>query len=41
MAWICLKKNTAMGENNQRMVFMVEAEDIATPPDPDYSAVAV
>ena len=39
MAWTCLKKNIAMGENNQRMVFMVETEDIATPPDPDYSAV--
>ena len=39
MAWTCLKKNAAMGENNQRMAFMVEAEDIATPPDPDYAAV--
>ena len=38
MAWTCLKKNTAMGENDQRMAFMVEAEDIATPPDPDYAA---
>ena len=38
MAWICLKKNTAMGENDQRIAYMVEAEHIAMPPDPDYAA---
>lgn len=38
MAWTCLKKNTAMGENNQLMAYMVEAEDISNPPDPDYAA---
>ncbi len=38
MAWTCLKKNAAMGENNQLMAYMVEAEDISNPPDPDYAA---
>ena len=29
---------TAMGESDHRMAYMVEAEDIATSPDPDYAA---
>ena len=38
MAWICVKKDTGMGEENQRMVYMVEENDVSTPPDPDYAA---
>lgn len=39
MAWVCVKKDTGMGEQDMRMVYQVEADDIATPPDPDYAAV--
>ena len=38
MAWVCVKKDACMGEQDMRMVYQVEAEDIATPPDPDYAA---
>ena len=39
MSWICLKKDAGMGEENQRMVYMVEENDISTPLHPDYAAV--
>ena len=38
MAWVCVKKDSGMGEQDMRMVYQVEAEDIATPLDPDYAA---
>ena len=39
MAWVSLKKDARMGEENQRMVYMVEEDDISNVPDPDYAAV--
>ncbi len=39
MAWVCIKENLGMGERNRRMAYMVETDDISTPPDPDYSAI--
>ena len=38
MAWICVKNDAGMGEEDQRMVYMVEENDVSTPPDPDYAA---
>lgn len=38
MAWIPIKADSGMGPESQRTVFMVEDDDISTPPDPDNSA---
>lgn len=38
MAWIKIKQDSAGGEEYRRMLFMIDAADISTPPDPDNSA---
>ena len=39
MAWNCLKENQGMGEENRRMLYMLDSsEDISSPPESDSAS---